>query len=54
MAHMRSAEGYEREASLDDDPDIVYSTKKGLADADKYIESECSGNRHPGHWTNKS
>lgn len=30
----------------DDDPDIIYSTRKELADADKYIQSECSGNQY--------
>jgi hypothetical protein len=38
MAQMGRAEGYEQELSSDDDLDIVKSTRKGLADADKYIE----------------
>ena len=40
MAHMERGEGYKEEASSDDDLDIVKSTRKGLADADKYIESK--------------
>jgi hypothetical protein len=40
MAHMVLAEGCEEEASSNNDLDIVKSTRKGLADADKYIESK--------------
>jgi hypothetical protein len=40
MAQMERGEGYEEEASSDDDLDIVKSTRKGLTDADEYIESK--------------
>jgi hypothetical protein len=43
MAQMGPAEGYEEECSTDDDDDldVVRSTRIGLGDSDKYIESKC-------------
>jgi hypothetical protein len=40
MAHVERGKGYEEEASSDDDLDVVESTRKGLIDADEYIESK--------------
>ncbi len=42
MAQIGRAEGYEEEASTDDDLHVVGSGRKYPADTDKYIESKLS------------